>query len=132
MHYKIPKHIRTYVKRELYDYWDNLEKLKELQDELIDISKSNFEATITSSNISDPTFNNVNKLISNRTIAILQVNITRIDKMLEKLDTKGQAMFFEIFKNKKGCEEIDYISAGSYKHQKNKIIYLTAKEMKLL
>ena len=29
--YKIPYHIREYVKNELYQYWDNCKDLEELQ-----------------------------------------------------------------------------------------------------
>lgn len=47
--YEIPEHIRKYIKKELYDYWDNQELLKELQEQAINISTSNLNGSIRGS-----------------------------------------------------------------------------------
>lgn len=131
--YEIPEHIRKYIKKELYDYWDNQELLKELQEQTINISTSNLNGSIRGSGISDPTYNNAQSLINNKTIAILTKNINAIAEMEKQIDQKGKELFIKIFKNKKTQIDMENeISEGSYKHQKNKIIYLTAVKLKLL
>lgn len=53
--------------------------------------------------------------------------------MENQIDQKGKELFIKIFKNKKTQIDMENeISEGSYKHQKNKIIYLTGIKLKLL
>ena len=105
--YKLPLHIKNYVKKELYDYKKNKNKLDEIQ----------------------PTS------ISTRTILIATQRIEQIEKVYSNLSKEDKKMVDKIFFEK--CSQIYmetnyYITKDMYYNAMNKILYLVATEFELI
>lgn len=105
--YKIPLHIRNYVKNELYDYKKNKNKLNMIQ--------SNYT--------------------SSRTLLIINQRIHNIEKVFNNLSKEEQELAEKIFFEK--CNQIYmetqyYISKDIYYNTMNKTIYLIAREFELI
>lgn len=104
--YKLPLHIKNYVKKELYDYKRNKNKLE-------DIDKST----------------------STRTLLIATQRMQQIEKVLKKLSKEDTKMVEKIFfeKNSQIYMETQYfITKDMYYNTMNKIIYLVAIEFELI
>lgn len=104
--YKLPLHIKNYVKKELYDYKRNKNKLNEL----------------------DPN-------TSTRTILIAAQKIQQIEHVLNKLSKEDAKMVEKIFFEKSSQAQMEayyYVSKDMYYNTMNKIIYLVAIEFELI
>ena len=105
MRYKTPRHVRQYVKSELYEYKTNKRKLQEMSGST-----------------------------NTRAIIIATQRIEQIETVLDSLTAEdrqaAELIFFEKFSQAKA--ELYGIGKGAYYNAMNKIIYLTAKEMGLL
>lgn len=107
--YKLPLHIKNYVKNELYDYEKNKKIVKELQN-----SKSN---------------------TSTRTLLIASRRISQIETVYNKLpkeDKQAVKMIFFEHHSQIYAEVNDNITKDMYYNIMNKMIYLTALEFELI
>lgn len=106
--YKVPAHIKKYVKVELYNY----EKTKKL----IKSMRSS-------------------KLVPTHSLLIAERKIAQIDTVLNRLNEDQQKIaciiFFKKYSQAKAQME-EYISYDSYYWTMNKVIYLVAEEMDLI
>lgn len=105
--YKLPLHIKNYVKKELYDYKKNKSKLDGIQ----------------------------STSISTRTILITTQRIEQIEKVYNDLSKEDKKMVEKIFFEK--CSQIYmetnyYISKDMYYNAMNKMLYLMAIEFDLV
>ena len=107
--YKLPLHIKNYVKNELYDYEKNKKMIKELQN-----SKSK---TCT------------------RTLLIASRRINQIETVYNKLSKEDKQAVKNIFFEHHSqiyAEVNDNITKDMYYNIMNKMIYLTAIEFELI
>ena len=105
--YKLPLHIRNYVKRELYDYKKNIKKLEEFQ--------------------KYPT--------SSRTLVIIALRLERINAVLNRLSKEEIEIIDVIFfkQHNQVYAEMHYsITKDMYYNKMNKMLYLTAEELELI
>lgn len=108
--YKLPLHIKNYVRQELYDYNKNKKKLIELQSK-------------------------VNSEISTKTILIATQKINQIESVINKLNLDEKELIEIIFFkriNQVKAESFYYISKMAYYNAMNKMLYLTALEFDLI
>lgn len=105
--YKLPLHIKNYIKKELYDYKKNKNKLKELYS------------------------NNT----SSRTILLITQRIQNIEKVFNNLSKEEQKLIEKIFFEKCNQTYMEvnyYVSKDMYYNTMNKTIYLVAIEFELI
>ena len=105
--YKVQLHIKNYVKKELYDYKKNKNKLNEIQ---------------------------LNDTSSQALLIIIQ-RIQRIEKVYNSLSREEQKITEKIFFekcNQPYMETNYYISKDMYYNNMNKTIYLVAIELELM
>ena len=110
MKYKLPLHIKNYVKQELYNYNKNKLMLKELQKQ-----QSNNIVT--------------------RTLLIATQKINQIENVFNNLTTEEKELVVIIFFNKTNQVKAEvhyYISKDAYYNIMNKMLYLTAVEFNLI
>lgn len=110
MKYKLPLHIKNYVKQELYDYNKNKLFIKNLQKQ------------------------NPNELIT-KTLLIATSKINQIENVLNGLTKEEQELIEIIFfkrTNQVKAETYYYISKDAYYNIMNKMLYLTAIEFNLI
>lgn len=110
MKYKLPLHIKNYVRQELYDYHKNKLMLKELE----------------KNNPSD---------IATRPMLIATQKICQIENVYNRLNDDEKNLVEIIFFNKTNqsrAEAYYYISKDAYYNIMNKMLYLTALEFKLI
>ena len=110
MNYKLPLHIKNYVKQELYDYTKNKKMIE-------NISKQPKSDLIT------------------RALLIATQRINQIENVLNNLSKEEQELVEIIFfkkTNQAKAETYYYISKDAYYNTMNKILYLTAKEFYLI
>lgn len=105
--YKLPSHLRNYIKNELYDYKKNKKKIKQIQ--LTDTST--------------------------RTLLIATQRIQNIEMVFNNLDNNEKEIAEKIFFER--CNQIymevnHYITKDMYYNTMNKVIYLVAKEFDLI
>ena len=108
--YKLPLHIKNYVKQELYDYRKNKKLIQEVQKEPI------------------------NEIVT-RTLLIATQKINLIENVYNGLIKEEQELVEIIFfkkTNQGRAETYYYISKDAYYNIKNKMLYLTAKEFNLI
>ncbi|MBQ3298618.1 MAG: hypothetical protein IJA94_06600 [Bacilli bacterium] len=106
--YKLPLHIKNYVKTELYDYRKNKRIINELEND-----------------------NN----IRTRTILLTLQKINKIDKILNSLSDEDKEAVEKIFFEKHNqvfAEMNDNLTKDMYYNIMNKMIYLTAIEFELI
>lgn len=104
--YKLPLHIKNYIKTELYDYKKNKKLI-----------------------------NNINNNTSTRTYLLAIQRINKIDKVYNSLSREEQESVKKIFFEKHNqvyAETHDNITKDMYYNIKNKMIYLTAIEFELI
>ena len=107
--YKLPLHIKNYIKTELYDYKKNKKIIFELEKD-----------------------NNIRRT---RTILLTLQRINKIDQVLNNLPKEDKNMAEKIFferHNQVYMETNHYISKETYYNTMNKIIYLVAIEFELI
>ncbi len=132
--YKLDAHVRSYIKKELYNYEYNKRKLKELQEEILEGSPTQ-DGQPRGNNTSDLTFQKAEKLISSRSILIVTRKIQNIENATSKLNKEEQERARLIFF--KGHKQVyaqmhDNISKDTYYNVMNKTIYLTAIEFEMI
>lgn len=135
MNYKIPRHVKTYITSELYNYENNKKMLQELQDQILNETGSSSDGQPKGTQISDTTYKKVERLTSSRSILIVTDKINKIDQAYNKLSQDEKEIAQMIFM--KGYTQLYaethyYISKRVYYNVKNKMIYLTAQEYKLI
>lgn len=104
--YKLPLHIKNYIKTELYDYKKNKKMI-----------------------------NNINNNTSTRTYLLAIQRINKIEKILNSLPEEEKEAVKKIFFEKHNqvyAEMNDNITKDMYYNIKNKMIYLTAIEFDLI
>lgn len=106
--YKVPDHIKNYVKVELYNFTKTKKLLKDMRN---------------------------NKLVSSQSLLIAEQKVAQIETVLDRLNDDqreiAEAIFIKHYSQQKAEVEA-YISYDSYYWTKNKVIYLVAKEMNLI
>lgn len=108
--YKLPLHIKNYVRQELYDYKKNIKSIQELQKK-------------------EP-----NEIIT-RTLLIATQKINKIENVINKLNCEEKELIEIIFfkkTNQTKAETFYYISKDAYYNMMNKMLYLTALEFDLI
>lgn len=104
--YKLPLHIKNYIKTELYDYKKNKKLI-----------------------------NKINNNTSTRTFLLSIQRINKIEKVFDSLPTEEKKAVEKIFFEKHNqvyAEMNDNITKDMYYNIKNKMIYLTAIEFDLI
>lgn len=107
--YKLPLHIKNYIKTELYEYENNKKLIFELEKD--------------------------NTLRKTRTLLLAIQRINKIDKVYNKLSKEDKEAVKKIFferHNQVYAETHDNITKDMYYNIKNKMIYLTAIEFELI
>lgn len=110
MKYKIPLHIKNYVKQELYNYRTNKKLIQEMQNKA------------------------PNEIIT-RTLLIATQKINSIENVLNSLSNEEKELIEIIFFKKTNqikAEVYYYISKDAYYNIMNKMLYLTAIEFNLI
>ena len=105
--YKLPSHLRNYIKNELYDYKNNKKKLKKIQ------------------------INNT----SSRTILIITQRMQIIETVFNNLSHEEKDIAEKIFFEKHNQIHMEtnyFITKDMYYNIMNKVIYLVAKELDLI
>ncbi len=108
--YKLPLHIKNYVRQELYDYKKNIKSIQELQKK------------------------DQNEIIT-RTLLIATQKINKIENVINKLNCEEKELVEIIFfkkANQTRAETFYYISKDAYYNMMNKMLYLTALEFDLI
>jgi len=128
--YKVPQHIKEYIEKELYNYIDNQNLIKELKEDIYYNSIEN-DGQPRGNQTSNPTEQKATKLVDTRSILIAEKKIKQIDKALNRLIPEEQEIAKSIFF--KGHTQIfaqmhENISKDTYYHVRNKTIYYTAIE----
>lgn len=99
---KLPKELKNRMERELRQYWDNIKKIKKLEKEIIEESNNSNEQ-YRSNTTSDPTSQKAIKLLSTRSIIVLNERILYVSKAIKRLKPFEQEVFYMIFKNNYDC-----------------------------
>lgn len=129
-YYKIDKHIKSYIKKELYNYETNKNKIKEMRANIIEESGFN-DGQPKGNETSDTTGRKTEKLLTTRALLIATGKVDKITRALEKLNEDDNELFRIIFTEGRSqvYAEMNYnISKDMYYDFIDKIVYLTAKE----
>lgn len=132
--YKIPYHIREYIKNELYQYWDNCKELEDLKQDIIDESPLPPDGQPKGNGTGNPTERKTIKIserMSTRRILTTEKKIKGIERAMQRLTPEEKEVVEMIFK--KGQSQIytqmnNHISKDTYYNAINKMIYITAIE----
>lgn len=130
MKYKLPQELKKRMMRELYQYWDNVKKLDRITKEIIEESASS-DGQPKSNRKSDPTQQKALKLMSTRSIQLLNERILYVTRVINRLKPFERDVFNLIFKEKCDwvyCETQKGISKTTYYNILNKSIYFLAEE----
>lgn len=133
--YKVPYHIREYVKKELYHYWDNSKELEELEADIIDESPAPPDGQPRGTGTGNPTERKaikINERMSTKRMIKIEKNIAAIERAFKRLPDEEMKVVELIFK--KGQSQIytevnNNVSKDTYYNIMNKTIYITAIEM---
>lgn len=110
MNYKLPLHIKNYVRQELYDFNKNKKIIQELQKK------------------------QPNEIVT-RTLLIATQKIAKIENVINGLKVEEKELIEIIFfkkTNQSKAEIYYYISKDAYYNMMNKMLYLTAIEFNLI
>ena len=126
----LSKHEKSFIKGELYNYNNNLKKLKELQDDIIYSSSAN-DGQPKGNGIVDQVSLKAEKLISSKSILIVTDKIQKIQNAINRLSEDDKESYEIIFN--KGCNQVyaqmNYgISKDMYYGAMNRIIKAVAIE----
>ena len=129
-YYKMPKHIKSYITFELYNYNNYVKKIKEEKNNIINSSAYN-DGQPRGNQTSNSTLDKVIKMENSNKIKIYEDKIKKMDRAFNNLKTDEIKIAEIIFK--KGysqlyAENYEYIGKETYYNIKNKLIYLTAIE----
>lgn len=129
--YKLDLHLRNFITKELYNYEFNVNKLKEIQDEILYSSGSNSDGQPKGNKIVDVVEQKAEKLIESRTVLIITKKIQNINNALDKLTEEEKDIVEKIFF--KGYTQVylqmhENISKDEFYNTKKKIIFFTARE----
>lgn len=106
--YKVPAHIKKYVKVELYNYQKNKKLLKAMQEK---------------------------ELTSTHAMLVAELKIKQIETVFERLIPEqrhiAEVIFFKHYTQTQ-AQRLEYISYDSYYWTMSKVIYLVAEEMDLI
>lgn len=128
--YKIDRHIKKYIKTELYNYENNKKKIKDIKEDIIDESSFS-DGQPRGNETSDTVFKKTNKLLTTRALLIATEKVNKIEKALEKLSEEERRDVDLIFfkgHSQVHAELYDNISKDMYYNIMDKMIYLTAVE----
>ena len=132
--YKVPYHIRNFIKKELYNYISNEKLIKELEEKIIYESGYN-DGQPRGNKTSNPTEQKALKIINSREILLVTKRQLQIKSALDKLSKEEAEMVDSIFfkgHSQVYCETHEFITKDVYYHIMNKMIYLTAVEYDLI
>lgn len=99
---KIPKEIKNKMERELRQYWNNIKKIERLEKEIIEEANRD-DGQFRSNTTSDPTSQKALKLLSTRSIIVLNERILYVTKVINRLKPFEKEVFNMIFKNNYDC-----------------------------
>ena len=106
--YKLPKHVRNFIKSELYNYEFNKKKLQEMQDDILHATGTS-DGQPKGNGTSDTTYNKVEKLITSRSILIVTDKINKIEQLKEEIE-QAKAVLKEFDKMNKRQAETGFYS----------------------
>lgn len=132
--YSLEKHEKNFIKGELYHYQDNIRKLRELQDDIINAGTPN-DGQPRGNATSDQVAMKVEKLITSKSILIVTEKIQKISNALSKLSTEDKQIVEIIFfkgHNQVYAQMHDNISKDMYYGAMNRIIKLVAIEYEMI
>ena len=132
--YKVPYHIRNFIKKELLNYKANKKLLKELEEKII-YESGTPDGMPRGNKLSFPTEEKAIKITSSREILLVKKRLLQIENALEKLDSEEKEIVDSIFfkgHSQIYCETHEYITKDVYYFIMNKMIYLTAIEYDLI
>lgn len=133
--YKVPYHIRNFIKKELYNYISNEKIIKELEEKIIYESGFNDGQPRGKNKISNPTEEKALKIISSREILLAKKRQLQIKSAYNRLSKEEKEMVDSIFfkgHSQIYCETHEFITKDVYYHIMKKMIYLTAIEYELI
>lgn len=134
--YKVPFHVKNYIKKELYNYINTEKLIKEIEEQIIyENSKDDDGQPRGKNQISDPTEKKAMKIINSRDILVIRKRQLNIHNAFNKLEESEQKIVRSIFMqghNQIYCETHEYITKETYYNTMNKMIYLTALEFELI
>lgn len=132
--YKIPYHIKEYVKNELYQYWDNKETLEKLEQDILDESPPPADGQPKGNSTGNPTERkaiNIINLKSTKSILTAEKKLRGIERAFNRMLPEEMEVVKAIFKegqNQIYAQMKNGISKDVYYNTMNKIIYITAQE----
>lgn len=132
--YKIPYHIKEYVKNELYQYWDNKETLKKLEQDILDESPPPADGQPRGNSVGNSTERkaiNIINLKSTKSILTAEKKLRGIERAFKRMLPEEMEVVKAIFKegqNQIYAQMRNGISKDVYYNTMNKIIYITAQE----
>lgn len=128
--YKLSKDLKKRMEKELRQYWGNIKKIEQLEKEIIE--ESGTGNTQGKTNVtSDPTSQKVLKLISTRSLILLNQRIMYVANTINRLKPFEKEIFNLIFRENRDClycETMKGISKTTYYNIMNKSIYYLAEE----
>ena len=128
--YKLSKDLKKRMEKELRQYWGNIKKIEQLEKEIIE--ESGTRNTQGKTNVtSDPTSQKVLKLISTRSLILLNQRIMYVANTINRLKPFEKEIFNLIFRENRDwlyCETMKGISKTTYYNIMNKSIYYLAEE----
>ena len=128
--YKLSKYLKKRMEKELRQYWGNIKKIEQLEKEIIE--ESGTGNTQGKTNVtSDPTSQKVLKLISTRSLILLNQRIMYVANTINRLKPFEKEIFNLIFRENRDwlyCETMKGISKTTYYNIMNKSIYYLAEE----
>ena len=128
--YKLSKDLKKRMEKELRQYWGNIKKIEQLEKEIIE--ESGTGNTQGKTNVtSDPTSQKVLKLISTRSLILLNQRIMYVANTINRLKPFEKEIFNLIFRENRDwlyCENMKGISKTTYYNIMNKSIYYLAEE----
>lgn len=129
--YKLNSSIQGYILNELYQYYDNKERIEEMKLDNIEESPPPPDGQPKGNGVGNPTEQKAVRNMTTRRIMTLERNVKDIDNVRERLDEYEREIFDLIFKKKMNWRQAETeknLMKDSYYNIKNKIVYLTAIE----
>ena len=128
--YQLDKHIKKYIKSELYNYEKNKKKIEDIEKDIIYESGFN-DGQPRGNETSDTTAKKAEKIMTTKALLIATKRVNNIERALHKLTEQEQKDVELIFF--KGHSQVyaemhDNISKDMYYNLMDKMIYLTAIE----
>ena len=100
--YKLSKDLKKRMEKELRQYWGNIKKIEQLEKEIIE--ESGTGNTQGKTNVtSDPTSQKVLKLISTRSLILLNQRIMYVANTINRLKPFEKEIFNLIFRENRDC-----------------------------